>query len=149
MGGKSAGSTLQWLVEALTFHSGPQQSRPRAKAEVQGWGWDRVSTGWAGRAEGRFQPRPLKNAKGHPEENKFRCQIQRATGGLRVGGDPGGPGMEWEQARPEMSGLQCLHRTSEVPAVRVWLAQKLRTRIDTLYVIIVPLSCSLKPSATR
>lgn len=32
-----------------------------------------------------------------------------------MGRDPGGPGMEWEQAGQEVSVLECLHRTSEMP----------------------------------
>ena len=39
-----------------------------------------------------------------------------------MGEDPGGSGMEWEQARPEMSGLECQRRMSEVPAVNMWMA---------------------------
>lgn len=40
-----------------------------------------------------------------------------------MGEDPGGPGMEWERAGPEVSDLECPHRTSEVPTVKVWMAQ--------------------------
>ena len=32
-----------------------------------------------------------------------------------MGRDPGGSGMEWEQAGQEVSVLECLHRTSEMP----------------------------------
>lgn len=88
MGGSSVGSILPWLggqILALTFRADPQQSSARAEAEVQGWGWGRVSQegqGVPGGAEGRFQPRPLKSAKGQMGENKFRCRVQRASGGL-------------------------------------------------------------------
>lgn len=83
-----------------------------------------MSTGWAGagRAEGSFQPRPFQRAKDHPEGSKFRCQVQRARGGLEVGEDPGGSGMEWEQAGPETSGPERQRRTPEVPAVKVRVA---------------------------
>lgn len=56
------------------------------ETEVQGWGWDRAG---AGGAEGRFQPRLLKSAKGQMGASKFSCHIQEQVEGA----------MDWSEVR--------------------------------------------------
>lgn len=81
---------MQWPVQALTFHSGPQQSRTRAKAEAPGG--DGAECPQAGQEQEEQKAGSSQDLEKVPKVN-----LKKASSGARPKGQEEGCG--WERTR--------------------------------------------------
>lgn len=110
-------------VQALSFHSGPQQSRTGAEAEAPGGDG-------AGRPQVGQEQEEQKAGSSQDLCRVPKVNLQKASSGVRSKGREEGCG--WERTRwcwnavgaagREMCGLKRRHGMARVPAAKVWSA---------------------------